>query len=179
MVMMCLGILAHLAVLGCYNINSGHDEGDTQIENVSWDPASQQNFSPRFVPIQALKMSSGVNLESSVEVVVGHGSWVICARRVYIRYARVSRMSSVFPWVVGRWVRCRKCKFSCHDVWVFVCPALFVVMFVVSRKLLVVEYLVGLRSLVVNASGLVCESLIVDCWVCVLSSVIFRSWVGY
>jgi hypothetical protein len=24
-----------LAVLGCYNINSGHDDGDTQIEHVS------------------------------------------------------------------------------------------------------------------------------------------------
>ena len=35
MVMMCLGILAYLAVLGCYNINSGHDDGDTQIEHVS------------------------------------------------------------------------------------------------------------------------------------------------
>jgi len=35
MVMMCFGILAHLAVLGCYNINSGHDDGDTQIEHVS------------------------------------------------------------------------------------------------------------------------------------------------
>jgi hypothetical protein len=61
MVMMCLGILAHLAVLGCYNINSGHDDGDTQIEHVRWDSASQQNFSPRFVPNQVLMMSSGAN----------------------------------------------------------------------------------------------------------------------
>jgi len=35
MVMMCLGILTHLAVLGCYNIKPGHDDGDTQIEHVS------------------------------------------------------------------------------------------------------------------------------------------------
>jgi hypothetical protein len=132
MVMMCLGILTHLAVLGCYNIKPGHDDGDTQIEHVSWDSARQQNFSPRFVPIQVLMASSGVNLESSVDVVVGRGSWVICVRRVYIRCACVSRKSSVLSWVVGRWVRCRKCKFNCHDVWVFVCPALFVVMFVVS-----------------------------------------------
>ena len=45
-------------------------------------------------------MSSGANPESSVDVVVGHGSWVICARRVYVRCARVSRTSSVFSWVV-------------------------------------------------------------------------------
>jgi hypothetical protein len=178
MVMMCLGILAYLAVLGCYNINSGHDDGDTQIEHVSWDSASQQNFSPRLVPTQVLMMPSGADPEYWVDVVVGHGSWVICARRVCIRCARVSRKSSVLSWVVGRWVRCRNCMFNCYDVWAFVCPALFVVLFVVSRKLLVVEYVVGLRSLIVNASGLACESSIVGCCECLPSSVVFRSRVG-
>jgi len=113
-----------------------------------------------------------------VDVVVGHGSWVICMRRDCIRCARVSRKSSVLSWAVGRWVHCQNCMFNCYDVWAFVCPALFIVLFVVSRKSLVVEYLVGLRSLIVNASGLACESSVVGCWECLPSSVVVRSRVG-